>query len=336
MCLSTYQTPSLADAETGAYTDKVINEGDSKILNFGEEQGEYLDNKVYLEEKIGELDESQTRSYPGKTPESQPPPVQVLIEEDQARPDPGQSHDPLLYTYTFGNKFFNDKSNKDELGKQNVDAEVVSMVTVPIHQASTSVPPLSTPIIDLSPPKPIASLLLEPFMETTTEATTTTLLLPPPPQQQSITNLELAARVMALKKKLSKFEEKSQTLYNTTHNLGSRVFTLELQDRPHKINQTVNKIVKEAVYVAFQAPLRDRFRELPEADMKEILHQRMFKSGSYKSLPEHVAVYEALKASMEWANRDEFLTEKDKSRMRCRDDQDPPPPLDSDLRKKKA
>ncbi|GKB54621.1 hypothetical protein Tco_0905374 [Tanacetum coccineum] len=39
----------------------------------------------------------------------------------------------------------------------------------------------------------------------------------------------------------------------------------------------------------------------------------MFESGSYKSLPEHVALYEALKASMEHANMDEFLAEKDNS-----------------------
>nr|GEV09625.1 hypothetical protein [Tanacetum cinerariifolium] len=52
----------------------------------------------------------------------------------------------------------------------------------------------------------------------------------------------------------------------------------------------------------------------------------MFESGFYKSLPEHVALFEALEASMERANRDEFLAENDKSRKRCRKDQDPPPP----------
>nr|GFB62910.1 hypothetical protein [Tanacetum cinerariifolium] len=106
-------------------------------------------------------------------------------------------------------------------------------------------------------------------------------------------------------------------------------------DLPHKINQTANEVVKKAVQIAFQSPLRDRFRELPEADMKEILHQRMFKSGSCKSLPEHVALFEALEASMERANRDEFLAEKDKSRKRRCDDQDPPPPPNSNLNKKK-
>ncbi|GJV03001.1 hypothetical protein Tco_1336570 [Tanacetum coccineum] len=70
--------------------------------------------------------------------------------------------------------------------------------------------------------------------------------------------------------------------------------------------------------------------------MKEILHQRMFETGSYKSLPEHITLYEALEASMEHAQRDEFLAEKDKSRKRRRDDQDPPPPPpDSDQSKRR-
>nr|GEU93581.1 hypothetical protein [Tanacetum cinerariifolium] len=345
------ETPSPADVDT----DKVISEGDTEILNIGEEQGEDVDNQGYLEEQTVVLDEGQTRSDPGKTPESRPPPDDDKMDEDQARSDPGKTHVALarpnpkpmhddfvatIYpkmheslkfsadeqviledpprssrtlssmknmddTYTFGDRFFNGKSTEDETGKQNVDAEVVYMVTVPIHQASTSVPPISTPIIDLSPLKSEAFHLPEPFTAATTETTTTTLPLPPPPQQQSTTNSELAARVTALEKKLSDFEHKSQTLDNVTQNLGSRLFN----------------------------PLRDRFRELPEADMKEILHQRMFESGSYKSLPEHVALYEALEASMERANRDEFLVVKDKSRH---DDQDPPPPLpDSDLNKKK-
>ncbi|GJZ79462.1 hypothetical protein Tco_0644299, partial [Tanacetum coccineum] len=164
----------------------------------------------------------------------------------------------------------------------------------------------------------------------------TTITLLPPPQQQSSTNLELAARVTTLEQKLSKLEQKNKNLDNTTQNLGSRVFTLDLRDLPHKIDEVVRKSVKEAVYVALRAPLRDRFRELPKADMKEILHQHMFETGTYKSLPEHVALYEALEASIERANRDEFLAEKDKSRKRRHDDQDPPYPTpDSDLSKKK-
>ncbi|GJV36026.1 hypothetical protein Tco_1408503 [Tanacetum coccineum] len=166
----------------------------------------------------------------------------VELDEGRAGPDPSKT--------------------PEARGKTTVETKAESIITVPIHQASTSVPPLSTPTIDLSPPKLVSSLLQEPVIAATTEATTTTLPLPPPPplQQQSATNSLLASRVSTLEQR---------------------------------------------------SPLRDRFRELPEADMKEILHQRMFESGSYKSLPEHVALYEALEASMERANRDEFLAEKD-------------------------
>nr|GEV38261.1 integrase, catalytic region, zinc finger, CCHC-type, peptidase aspartic, catalytic [Tanacetum cinerariifolium] len=61
---------------------------------------------------------------------------------------------------------------------------------------------------------------------------------------------------------------------------------------PHKINLTVNEVVKKAVRVALQASLQDRFRELPKA---------------------------ALEASIERANRVDFLAEKDKSRNSFRE-----------------
>ncbi|GKD52124.1 hypothetical protein Tco_1281100 [Tanacetum coccineum] len=136
-----------------------------------------------------------------------------------------------------------------------MESEVESMVTIPIHQASSPVPPLSIPVIDLSPPKHVPSTTQAPIFTDTTTTITTTLPLPPPPQQQSTTILELVARVMALEKKFFDFEQKSKTIDNMTQNLGSRVFTLELRDLPHKINQTVNDVVKEAVHINFQAPL---------------------------------------------------------------------------------
>ncbi|GJT93379.1 hypothetical protein Tco_1082224 [Tanacetum coccineum] len=276
------------------------------------------------------------------------------MEEDQAGPDPGQSHVALagpnpesmhddfistiypqvheslkhtteehvqmdnprcstgtlssmknLDNFNFDDQFIADKSPENESGNGNVDTKVESMVTILIHQDSSSAPPLSTPVIDLSPPKLVSTPTV--FTATTTITTTT----------------------------LSTSTSSTTTKHNRFR-VSCAVFTLELRDLPHKINQTVNYVVKEAVHIAFQAPLQDRFRELPEADMKEILHQRMFESGSYKTHPEHVALYEALEASMEWANRDEFLAEKDESRKRGCDDQDPhPPPPNSYLSKKK-
>ncbi|GJV76369.1 hypothetical protein Tco_1507953 [Tanacetum coccineum] len=249
----------------------------------------------------------------------------VILEDPLSSTGTLSSMKNLDDAFTIGDQFINDKSTEDEHEKLNVEAEVVSMVTVLICQASSSVPPLSTPVIDLSHPKPVSSSTQAPIFTATT-TTTTTLPLPYPLQQQTITDSELVARVTTLEQKFSAFEQKSNTLDHATQNLRSRVFTLELQDLPHKINQTVNEVVKEAVHVALQAPLRDRFKDLPEADIKEMLHQRMFESGSYKSHPEHVALYEALEASMKRAQRDELLAKNAKSRKRRRDYQDPPPP----------
>ncbi|GKF17445.1 hypothetical protein Tco_0062363, partial [Tanacetum coccineum] len=56
---------------------------------------------------------------------------------------------------------------------------------------------------------------------------------------------------------------------------GSRLYKLENLDIPHQVSKAVNEIVTDAVDWDIQAPLRDRFRDLPEAYMKEILHHRM-------------------------------------------------------------
>ncbi|GKD06568.1 hypothetical protein Tco_1181542 [Tanacetum coccineum] len=238
--------------------------------------------------------------------------------------------------FTFCDQFLNDKPTKEEPGKANVETEVDSMVIVPIHQASSSVPPLSTPIIDLTPPKPVSPPIQEPIFTATT-ATTTTLPLPPPPPQQSTTYPTLATRVFALEKICANFEKKHKLQDKTTQALSSRVFTLENHDLYSKIDNYVNETVKEVVHNALQAPIRERFRELFEFEMKEILRDRMFESGSYRSHPQHAALYDALEVSIDHENREEFIEATTKSRKRRRDDQDPPPPppKDSDQSKKK-
>ncbi|GJR12676.1 hypothetical protein Tco_0795328 [Tanacetum coccineum] len=111
-----------------------------------------------------------------------------------------------------------------------------------------------------------------------------TASLPPPPPRPSTTDPALATRVSALEK-----------IYN--HDLYS------------KIDHYVNKTIKEAVHNALQVQIRERFKDLTEFKMKEILRDQMFESGSYKSHPEHTTLYKALEASMDYENWEEF-TEK--------------------------
>ncbi|GJW42971.1 hypothetical protein Tco_0071770 [Tanacetum coccineum] len=138
--------------------------------------------------------------------------------------------------FTYGDQFLYDKPTEEEPCKANVETKVESMVIVPIHLASSIVPHLSTPVIDLTQPK--------------------------------------------------------------------------------LIDKYINENVKEAVQNALKAPIHERFKELSEFEIKEILRDRMFESGSYRSQPEHIALYDALEASMDRENREEFMDATAKSRKR--------------------
>ncbi|GJR87949.1 hypothetical protein Tco_0211960 [Tanacetum coccineum] len=77
------------------------------------------------------------------------------------------------------------------------------------------------------------------------------------------------------------------------------------------------------------APLRERFRDLPEADMKEILHNRMWESKAYQTHEDHMSLYEALKKSMARDNRDQLLSDLAKARKKKKKRQGSPKTLSS-------
>nr|GEV61187.1 retrovirus-related Pol polyprotein from transposon TNT 1-94 [Tanacetum cinerariifolium] len=136
---------------------------------------------------------------------------------------------------------------------------------------------------------------------------------------------------------LSAFEQKNKLQDKTTQALASRVYKLEHHDLYSKINKQVNKVIKEVFHNALQASLCECFRYLSKFQMKEILHDRMFESNSYRSHTDHTTLYKALEVSMQHEKNDELHAALTKSRKRRRDDQDPPlpPPKDSDRSNKK-
>nr|GEU69966.1 hypothetical protein [Tanacetum cinerariifolium] len=88
---------------------------------------------------------------------------------------------------------------------------------------------------------------------------------------------------------------------------GSRLYTLKNLDIPQQVSKAVDEIVTDAVDWAIQAPLRNHFRDMPEADMKEILHQRIWETNSYKTYEDLMMLYEALEKSMNRDHTDELL-----------------------------
>nr|GEV97243.1 ribonuclease H-like domain-containing protein [Tanacetum cinerariifolium] len=90
------------------------------------------------------------------------------------------------------------------------------------------------------------------------------------------------------------------------------------------VSIAVSEVVTDAVDWAMQAPLRNRFRDLPEADMKEILHQRMWESDSYKSHEDHMQLFEALEKSMNRDHSKELAQDLDEARKKKKKSRESP------------
>nr|GEV94765.1 retrotransposon protein, putative, unclassified [Tanacetum cinerariifolium] len=194
------------DAETGADTGKTNSDDATKILDVNEEQGEDVSNTVALEERTIKIDKGQAGSDLESTKLYQDSFVNENLEDN----------------FTFSDQFLNDKPMKEEPGKANVETKLESMVTVLIHQASSSVHPLFIPVINLTPLKPVSPLVQEPvFIAKTVK--TTTLPLPPPSQQQSTINPKLATHVSIVEKIYANFKKKYKLQDKTTQALSSRI-----------------------------------------------------------------------------------------------------------------
>nr|GFD13934.1 hypothetical protein [Tanacetum cinerariifolium] len=159
----------------------------------------------------------------------------VLLEDPASSSGTLSSLQHLSKDIRFRDIFFSNKPSDAKNDKANAETEVKSMVSVTIQQDMSSIPPMTSPIIDLT-------------------------LRPESPK--------------GLKERLDSHK--------------SRLYTLEQLDIPQQVSKAVSEVVTEAVDWAMQALLGNHFRDLPEADMKEILHQRMWESESYKSHEDHM------------------------------------------------
>nr|GFB31078.1 hypothetical protein [Tanacetum cinerariifolium] len=198
---------------------------------------------------------------------------QVLLEEPASSSGTLSSLQHLSKDISFGDLFF---SNKPSDADKNAETKVESMMNVPIQQ-------------DL----PESPKVHQQFKATTTDTTTTATTLPPPQAQQQSTT---EAMIIKLNKDIEERLDKHR----------ARLYTLEQLDIPQQVSKAVSELVTDAVDWAMQAPLRNHFRDLPEADMKEILHQRMWKTESYKSHEDHMQLFEALEKSVNHDHSEEL------------------------------
>ncbi|GKC51967.1 retrovirus-related pol polyprotein from transposon TNT 1-94 [Tanacetum coccineum] len=271
------------------------------------------------QQKPEQMDEEfTTTAYPNVQENLKlPTEDQVILEEPASSSRTLSSLQNLEKDLSFTNQFFIEKPQEEEPGKTNAKAEVQSMVSVPIHQDTSSVPPMTTPVIDLTKSQSDSPLPTSTTTISTITTTTPTLLPPPPQPQQSTADPILVKRIGELEQHMADLIQNNLALEERLDKQGTRLYNLENLNIPHKVSQAVDEIVTDAVDWAMQAPLRARFRDLPTVDMKEILQQRMFEDNSYKAQDVHNDLYEALQKSLETPSGSPPL-------------QPPPPPLLAD------
>ncbi|GJT35749.1 hypothetical protein Tco_0926168 [Tanacetum coccineum] len=237
----------------------------------------------------------------------------VIPEEPASSTGTLSSLQHLAKDFSFGDQFFNDKPSEANNEKATADTEAESMVSVTIHQDTSVIPPMTSPMIDLVS-VPDSPTVHRPLPTTTaaTEITITTIMttvpLPPQPQQVSSDSI-LLNRLGELEQHIANLVDANQALEERLDKHGSRLYRLENQDIPNQVSKAMDEIVSDAIDWAMHAPLRERFRDLPEDDMKEILHNRMWESKSYLTHEDHMSLYKALEKSMARDNRDQLLSD---------------------------
>nr|GEY40205.1 hypothetical protein [Tanacetum cinerariifolium] len=131
----------------------------------------------------------------------------VILEEPVSSIGTLSSLQNIDKELSFTDQFFVEMPREEELEKTNAESEVQSMVTVPIQQDTSSVPLMTTLIIDLIIPQP-DSLTVHAPLPTSTATTTTTLPPPPPQPQQSTTYPILLQRIDQLQADLAEARKK--------------------------------------------------------------------------------------------------------------------------------
>nr|GEZ21567.1 hypothetical protein [Tanacetum cinerariifolium] len=136
------------------------------------------------------MDEGFTAAAYPKVPENLKLTVeeQVILEEPANSTGTLSSLQHITKDLSFCDLFFNDKPSEADNEKTTVETKAESMVSVTIQQHTSAIPPMTTPIVDLTS-RPDSPNVRQPLQATATETITT--IHPPPPQPQQSTTYSM-------------------------------------------------------------------------------------------------------------------------------------------------
>nr|GFA37925.1 hypothetical protein [Tanacetum cinerariifolium] len=301
----------------------LVFESRSIPLRFGEVELSLEESScLWVVGGSGDLEDSIGRGGGGGTCEDPEAPGDPEAQDGPASGEGGwtlSSIQHLMKDLSFGDLFFNAKPSKADNEKTTAETKAKSMVFVSIQQDTSLIPPMTTPVIDLSS-RPKSPNVHQPLKATTTDTTTTTIHLPPSQPPQSTTDSMLMKRIHIM----ANLIQVNKNLEERLDNHEAHLYTLENLDIPQQVSKAMDEIVTDAVDWAIQALLWNRFRGLPVADMKEILHQRMWETNCYKTKEDHTMLYKALEKSMNRDHSEELLKDLSEARKKKKKRRDSP------------
>ncbi|GJS72767.1 retrovirus-related pol polyprotein from transposon TNT 1-94 [Tanacetum coccineum] len=162
------ELPSM-DAELNLTDSETESDEETSKINVGNQEGQAGPN-------LGEQDEGRVGPNPGTSDASTQQKPKQMDEEFTTNAYPNVQENLKLPTE---DQFFMEKPHEEESGKTNAEIEVQSMVLVPIHQDISSVPSMTTLVIDLTTMQSDSPL---PTSTSTTLIITTTTAIPTTPQ----------------------------------------------------------------------------------------------------------------------------------------------------------
>nr|GEW61522.1 hypothetical protein [Tanacetum cinerariifolium] len=310
----------IREPEFGKYQSlpEVSKKGKENISEEQEESDEDVprtDAGIQGEGQAAPDPDAQDEGQAGSNPDKQ--------AEGQARPDPGdaEAYQPLPSPVVYAGSDL-----------EHIDLDVADVSTQPPPEQ------MDEGFTATAYPKLLKATAIE-----TTTTTTTTIHPPPSQQQQSTTDSMIIKCIDELEHIMANLVQDNKRLEKRLDSHRARLYTLENLDIPYQVSKAADEVVTDAVDWAMQAPLHNRFRDLPEADMKEILHQRMWETSSYKTYEDHMQLYESLEKSMNRDHSKELAKDLDeacKKKKKSRDSpkttpespphQLPPPPPPAD------
>ncbi|GJS26510.1 hypothetical protein Tco_0487130 [Tanacetum coccineum] len=325
----------LTDSETESDEEvPVINVGDQDEGQVGPNPSEQ--DKGQAGPNPGEQDDDQAGSNPGYAAESQPQPSHVVHS------GPNLEHMDLETTYastkktrskwmkipasstrtlsslqnldkglSFTDQFFVEKTQEEEPGKTNAEAEVQSMVSVPIHQDTSSAPPMTTLVIDLTKSQSDSPL---PTSTATTSTITKTTTLPPPPLQ-STTDPILVRHIGELEQHIADLIQNNLALEERLDKQGSRLYKWENLNIPHQMFEDNTYKTHEVHSDLFEALQNHLYHLLQQA---HLVLQVLLEHQDPLSCP-HILLFYLLVYLDQHNNKDDSIPEE---QVHLSDDED--------------